>query len=68
MVAEVFPPKVIARGEYAGMFADVAEDCVAFKDCADFVTYASLICTESVPVRLEKWKRNLLPEKQARIG
>ena len=50
------------------MFADVAEDSAASRDCADFATYASLICTESVPVRFEKWKRNLLPEKQARIG
>ena len=65
------PSKVIAHGEYAEMlagFSDVVEDCAVFVDCADFATYASLICTDSVPVRFEKWKRNLLPEKQARIG
>ena len=45
-----------------------SEKLADFVDCADFATYASLICTGSVPVRFEKWKRNLLPEKQARIG
>ena len=57
MVAEVRPPKVIARGEYVEMpasFSDVIEDCADFVDCADFATYASLICTDSVPVRFEK--------------
>ena len=71
MVAEVCPLNVIARGEYDEMLADFSnavEDCAAIVNCADFATYASLICTDSVPVRFEKWKRNLLPEKQARIG
>ena len=49
--------------------AIVAADCVfAVWDCADLATYASLMVTGSVPVRFEKWNRNLVPEKQARIG
>ena len=47
-------------------------DCTAFvaltADCADLAIYASLMVTGSVPVRFEKWNRNLFPEKQARIG
>lgn len=38
------------------------------EDCAECATYASLIVTGSVPVRFEKWNRNLFPEKHARIG
>ena len=56
-MADALPPNVIAHGEYVGMpasFSDVIEDCADFVDCADFAMYASLICTESVPVRLEK--------------
>jgi hypothetical protein len=35
---------------------------------ASLATYASLMVTGSVPVKFEKWNRNLLPEKHARIG
>ena len=57
MVAEVRPPKVIGVGAYAA-FVDCAAPVSLAVDCAEAVrecaTYASLICTESVPVRFEK--------------
>jgi hypothetical protein len=46
--------------------AEVAWECD--EDCAECATYASEIVTGSVPVRFEKWNRNVFPEKQARIG
>lgn len=60
-------PNVMVRGSYCAAFF-AASRVAAYDDCADFAMYASLMVTGSVPVRFEKWKRNLFPEKQARIG
>ncbi len=75
MEADVRPLNVIGVGAYGVALFSLAVDCATadwdcalFVDCADLATYASLIVTGSVPVRFEKWNRNLHPEKQARIG
>ncbi len=72
IVPEVRPPNVIAVGAYS-MLLDASDNCPresaeCDEDCAECATYASLIVTGSVPVRFEKWNRNLFPEKHARIG